>query len=254
MIFCCTSEMLETAPLQRPLADTNPEILRLHTDDSERRCSSKPTQTSLSNRSESSSQLGSTKPTAISWSMVTAPVVAAPCGTHTEPKKFTAGKPGPNKGKWVFARSRSLARFAGRVLRPCRDQPVGRLHLLPSDENSIILFTEWDNCTRRDKRVGAHLDSGSHPSSQPLRFTASSWLNCISTMTDKSQQPKGQDGALSTLNVAIDGLNLAKEVVSITPAKAVIGSVAILLAMIRVRPLLFCDEIFQVYTSPGHDG
>ena len=53
-------------------------------------------------------------------------------------------------------------------------------------------------------------------------------------MTDKSQQPKGQDGALSTLNVAIDGLNLAKEVASITPAKAVIGSVAILLAMIRV--------------------
>ena len=73
-------------------------------------------------------------------------------------------------------------------------------------------------------------------------------------MTDKSQQPKGQDGALSTLNVAIDGLNLAKEVVSITPAKAVIGSVAILLAMIRVRPFLFCDEVFQVYTSPGHDG
>ena len=73
-------------------------------------------------------------------------------------------------------------------------------------------------------------------------------------MTDKSQQPKGLDGALSTLNVAIDGLNLAKEVVSITPAKAIFGSVAILLAMIRVNSLLFCDEGFQVHTSPGHDG
>ena len=76
----------------------------------------------------------------------------------------------------------------------------------------------------------------------------------ISTMTDKSQQPKGKDGALSALNVAIDGLNLAKEVVSITPAKAVIGSVVILLAMIRVSPLLLCDKIFQVHTSSGHDG
>ena len=55
-------------------------------------------------------------------------------------------------------------------------------------------------------------------------------------MTDKHQRPKGQDGVLSTLNVAIDGLNLAKEVASITPAKAAFGSVAILLAMVRVSP------------------
>ena len=76
----------------------------------------------------------------------------------------------------------------------------------------------------------------------------------ISTMSDKCQQPQGQDGALSALNVAIDGLNLAKEVVSITPAKAVIGSVAILLAMIRVSLLLLYGNIFQVHTSSGHDG
>jgi len=36
------------------------------------------------------------------------------------------------------------------------------------------------------------------------------------------------------LNVAIEGLNLAKEVSSVTPAKAVFGSVGALLAMIRV--------------------
>ena len=73
-------------------------------------------------------------------------------------------------------------------------------------------------------------------------------------MTDKLQRPKGQDRALSTLNVAIDTLNLAKEVASITPAKAAFGSVAILLAMVRVGPFLFCSGLLQVHTSPGHDG
>ena len=61
-------------------------------------------------------------------------------------------------------------------------------------------------------------------------------------MTDKSQRPEGQDGVICTLNVAIDCLNIAKEVANITPAKAVSGSVAILLAMIRVSPLLFCGK------------
>jgi hypothetical protein len=61
-------------------------------------------------------------------------------------------------------------------------------------------------------------------------------------MADDSQrQIKGRDGLLSSLNVAIDGLNLAKEVSSITPAKAVFGSVAILLTMIRVAFRLFYD-------------
>ena len=60
-------------------------------------------------------------------------------------------------------------------------------------------------------------------------------------MADKSQQPKGRDGVLSSLNMAIDALNLAKEASSATPAKAIIGSVAILLVMIRVCSLLFCD-------------
>ena len=72
-------------------------------------------------------------------------------------------------------------------------------------------------------------------------------------MTDKSQRPKGRDGVLSLLNVAIDGLILAKELSSVTPAQAVFGSVSVLLTMIRVRFLLFCDEPFQVYTQPGHD-
>jgi len=62
-------------------------------------------------------------------------------------------------------------------------------------------------------------------------------------MTDRSQQPEGHDGVLSSLSMAIDGLNLAKELSSITPAKAVFGSVAILLTMIKVCFLLF-GEMF----------
>ena len=74
-------------------------------------------------------------------------------------------------------------------------------------------------------------------------------------MTDKSQRPKGPvgDGALSTLDLAIDGLNLAKEVASITPAKAAFGAVAILLVMIRVSLLFSCNEILQAHALPGHD-
>ena len=66
-------------------------------------------------------------------------------------------------------------------------------------------------------------------------------------MTDKYQQPKGQDGVLSTLNLAIDGLNLAKEVASVTPAKAAFGAVAILVTMIRVSPLLSYNERPQAH-------
>jgi len=73
-------------------------------------------------------------------------------------------------------------------------------------------------------------------------------------MQAKSQRPKGRDGAISSLNMAIDGLNLAKEVASLTPAKAVFGSVSILLVMIRVCFLLFCSGITQIHMHPGYHG
>jgi len=58
------------------------------------------------------------------------------------------------------------------------------------------------------------------------------------------QRQKSRDNALSLLNVAIETMSLAKEVSSITPAKAVFGSVSALLTMIRVRSPLFSDDIF----------
>jgi len=66
-------------------------------------------------------------------------------------------------------------------------------------------------------------------------------------MDTKSQRPKERGGILSSLNVAIEATNLAKEASSITPAKAVFGTVSILLAMIRVRFLLPCDQTKFTY-------
>jgi len=56
---------------------------------------------------------------------------------------------------------------------------------------------------------------------------------------DRDSQPhKRQDNVLSSLDVAIEALNLAEKISSITPAKAAFGSVGALLTMIRVRFLL----------------
>ena len=57
-------------------------------------------------------------------------------------------------------------------------------------------------------------------------------------MNPKTQRRR--DGTLSSLNVAIEAINLAKEISSITPAKAVFGSVSVILMMIRVGFLLVC--------------
>ena len=75
-----------------------------------------------------------------------------------------------------------------------------------------------------------------HGPSQPQSHAVFSQLPRVSTMDPKSQRRR--DGALSSLNVAIEAVNLAKEISSITPAKGVFGSVSIVLTMIRVSLLL----------------
>jgi hypothetical protein len=57
-------------------------------------------------------------------------------------------------------------------------------------------------------------------------------------MASTSLLQEGRGNTLSRLNVVIEVLNLAKEISSITPAKAVFGSVSALLVMIRVRFLV----------------
>ena len=71
-------------------------------------------------------------------------------------------------------------------------------------------------------------------------------------MDADSRRQKRQDEALSMLNVAVEAMNLAKEISSVTPAKAVFGSVGVLLTMIKVRfPLLRCPT---PDTQPGFNG
>ena len=65
-------------------------------------------------------------------------------------------------------------------------------------------------------------------------------------MDPNPQRQNIQDNTLSLLNVAIEAMNLAKEVSSATPAKAVFGTVSALLTMIRVRFLL-SEDTFRVH-------
>jgi len=69
-------------------------------------------------------------------------------------------------------------------------------------------------------------------------------------MATKSQRPKGRENAVSLLNAAIEAINLAENISSVTPAKAVFGTVNVLLTMIKVHFCL-CEEMFQAHTQPG---
>jgi hypothetical protein len=63
-------------------------------------------------------------------------------------------------------------------------------------------------------------------------------------MASTSKQQKGRDGVLSTLEVFIQGLNLAKDTCGIPPAQVALGSASILLTMIRVPPP--CSETANI--------
>jgi hypothetical protein len=57
-----------------------------------------------------------------------------------------------------------------------------------------------------------------------------------------SQRPKGRDGALTTLNVCIQALDIAKDACGIPPAQVALGSASTLLTMIRVRFSLLRED------------
>ena len=67
-------------------------------------------------------------------------------------------------------------------------------------------------------------------------------------MEAESKQPKGREETISPLNAAIEAMDLAEKISTITPAKTVFGSVSTLLMSIRVCFLLFCGDLHRVYT------
>jgi len=72
-------------------------------------------------------------------------------------------------------------------------------------------------------------------------------------MDAQSQQLKRRDDVvLSSLNVVIEGLVLAENLSSITPAKAVFSTVCVILTMIRVRSLLPYED--RLRTNKIHAG
>ena len=86
-------------------------------------------------------------------------------------------------------------------------------------------------CTRR---LVTKQRSFSIGSLDPFFPTVFLHLQRASTMASKSQRPKGRDGLLSTLDVLIQALSLAKDTCGIPPAQIAIGSANALLSMIRV--------------------
>lgn len=58
-----------------------------------------------------------------------------------------------------------------------------------------------------------------------------------------TQLPEGRNGAFSSLNAAIEALDIAEETSNIVPVKAVFGSVSVLLTMIKVRSLLLDPDV-----------
>jgi hypothetical protein len=64
-----------------------------------------------------------------------------------------------------------------------------------------------------------------------------------------SQQPKGRDGVLTTLNVCIQTLDIAKDACGIPPAQVALGSASTLLTMIRVRCSLLRGDKLLVHIT-----
>ena len=56
------------------------------------------------------------------------------------------------------------------------------------------------------------------------------------------QRQKGRGGALVTLDLFIQTLNIAKDACGVPPAQVALSSASVLLTMIRVPFSLFCDE------------
>ena len=96
-------------------------------------------------------------------------------------------------------------------------------------------------CTRRVMTKSPLISFGARVLPlQPSRRTVVSQSPRLLTMDPRPQRPKRRDTVLSSLNVAIETMNIANDALSMTPAKAALGSVTVILTMIRVGSRLVC--------------
>jgi len=118
---------------------------------------------------------------------------------------------------------------------PAGDQPITPLRVGALRPTNAVLFAEWAACTRRiAPRRSPTSTRVLGFSSWPARHAGFSQPPPVFTMSAQAQRPTRRDGALSSLNAAIEAMNIVKDALSITPAKAVVGSVSIILTLIRV--------------------
>ena len=110
-----------------------------------------------------------------------------------------------------------------------------------------------DDRTRRIECPPIHSQASGSSSKPPSRVPFSNPPRA-STMASISQPPKGRDGVLSTLDVFIQTLNLAKDTCGIPPAQAAFGAASFLLTMIRVRLPPLCEGRLLTRIHPGHNG
>jgi hypothetical protein len=73
-------------------------------------------------------------------------------------------------------------------------------------------------------------------------------------MASTSQQHKGRNVVLPTLDVFIQVVNIAKDTCGIPPAQVAFGSAGVLLTMIRVPTALLRDNKPPIHVYLGHDG
>ena len=73
-------------------------------------------------------------------------------------------------------------------------------------------------------------------------------------MASTSQQQKGRDRVLPTLDVFVQVLSIAKDTCGIPPAQIAFGSASVLLSMIRARFPLLSNDALLTHVYLGYDG
>ena len=156
--------------------------------------------------------------------------------------------------------SRRLPQRNGCLMHRWSRQIIRKSH--QSDRPGITLSHTLNCCRSREEVI--HFDqtlaTGRHGFRTSRAVTINTYDSCItvfpqlprvSAMTPKPQRKKGRDG-VSTIDAAIQDLNLAKDTCSIQPVQDAFSSVSNLLTTTGVRSFASCGDKFPVHVYPGH--